>query len=109
LIENIERNKKIFGLWKKGHTIDQISLLTDIPRSTVGYYIRKFNKYQNNERISNFEKFRAVENKENKDEILKTTLTKSMNFQEIFDLIKKRDFEKAYYKGKTLDEIFEKD
>jgi len=41
---NVERNKVIFGLWEKGLTVDQISSRTGIPRSTVGYYIRKFNR-----------------------------------------------------------------
>ena len=97
MIENIERNKKIYGLWKTGHTIDQISLITNIPRSTVGYYVEKFNKHQKNERTSNFEKFRAVESKENKEEILTTSFIKSMFFQKIYDLIKKGDFKKTYY------------
>ncbi len=42
--ENLERNIIIYQLWKKGHTIDEISFDTSIPRSTVGYYVRKFNK-----------------------------------------------------------------
>ena len=41
---NLERNKRIYELWEKGHTVDQISSLTGIPRSTVGYYVRKFNR-----------------------------------------------------------------
>ena len=42
--ENLERNYIIFELWKKGQTINDISFNTGIPRSTVGYYVRKFNK-----------------------------------------------------------------
>lgn len=42
--ENIDRNFLIYELWEKGCTIDEISFDTGIPRSTVGYYIRKFNK-----------------------------------------------------------------
>lgn len=42
--ENLERNIILYQLWKKGHTIDEMSFDTSIPRSTVGYYVRKFNK-----------------------------------------------------------------
>jgi hypothetical protein len=42
--ENPDRNFLVYELWKKGRTIDDISFETAIPRSTVGYYVRKFNK-----------------------------------------------------------------
>lgn len=42
--ENPDRNLVTYELWKKGKTIDEISLETGIPRSSVGYYVRKFNK-----------------------------------------------------------------
>jgi hypothetical protein len=41
---NPERERKILELWQFGDTIDEISTLTDIPRSTIGYYVRKFNR-----------------------------------------------------------------
>jgi hypothetical protein len=40
---NIERNAAIYKLWEEGKSIEEISLLTGIPRSTVGYYVHKFN------------------------------------------------------------------
>lgn len=42
--KNGDRNILVYGLWIEGRTIDQISLQTGIPRSSVGYYVRKFNK-----------------------------------------------------------------
>ena len=42
--ENIERNAVIYKLWEKGLTVTEIAQETFIPRSTVGYYVRKFNK-----------------------------------------------------------------
>ena len=42
--ENPERNARIYELWELGLTIDKIAFETGYPRSTVGYYIRKFNK-----------------------------------------------------------------
>ena len=41
---NPERERLIYRYWVQGHTIDEISMLTGIPRSSVGYYVRKFNK-----------------------------------------------------------------
>lgn len=42
--ENAERNAIIHSLWENGETINDIAFETGIPRSTVGYYVRKFNK-----------------------------------------------------------------
>ena len=42
--ENPERNARIHELWELGLTVDKIALETGYPRSTVGYYTRKFNK-----------------------------------------------------------------
>ena len=42
--ENLGRNFLIYEQWKDGRTIDEISFDTGIPRSTIGYYVRKFNK-----------------------------------------------------------------
>ena len=42
--ENPERNARIYESWELGLTIDEIALETGYPRSTVGYYTRKFNK-----------------------------------------------------------------
>ncbi len=42
--ENPNRNFIIYEMWTNGSTIDEISVETDTPRSTVGYYVRKFNK-----------------------------------------------------------------
>jgi hypothetical protein len=39
---NSERNRVIYELWEKNLTIGEISSSTNIPRSTVGYYVRKF-------------------------------------------------------------------
>jgi len=41
---NLERERLIYRYWIQGYTIDEISRLTGIPRSSVGYYVRKFNK-----------------------------------------------------------------
>jgi hypothetical protein len=40
----MNRNKVIYELYERNHAVDEISSITGIPRSTVGYYVRKFNK-----------------------------------------------------------------
>ena len=42
--ENTERNALLYDLWVKGYTVDKATLETGYPRSSVGYYFRKFNK-----------------------------------------------------------------
>ena len=42
--ENPDRNFLVYELWEKGFTVDEIVFETGIPRSSVGYYVRKFNK-----------------------------------------------------------------
>ncbi len=43
-LANSERNRLIYDLWEANLTVNEISSRTGIPRSTVGYYVRKFNK-----------------------------------------------------------------
>ena len=43
-LANSERNRMIYELWEANLTVSEISSRTGIPRSTVGYYVRKFNK-----------------------------------------------------------------
>lgn len=43
-VRNIIRERKIYELRQQGLTIDAISDETGIPRSTVGYYTKKFKK-----------------------------------------------------------------
>lgn len=44
LPQNDGRRKAIYELWDMEYTIDEVSLRLNIPRSSVGYYVRKFNK-----------------------------------------------------------------
>lgn len=41
---NPEREAKILRHWKEEVTIDKISILEGIPRSSVGYYVKKFRR-----------------------------------------------------------------
>jgi hypothetical protein len=42
----VEREKTIYDLWRLGYTINEIQAQTGMPRSSVGYYVAKFNKKQ---------------------------------------------------------------
>ncbi|HKM50425.1 MAG TPA: hypothetical protein VJZ75_04530 [Candidatus Bathyarchaeia archaeon] len=42
---NYERNRQVYLLWEQGYSVEEIASVTAIPRSTVGYYVRKFNLY----------------------------------------------------------------
>jgi len=44
---NMAREDLITDLYNRGNTIDQISLITGIPRSSVGYYVKKNKKKGN--------------------------------------------------------------
>jgi hypothetical protein len=44
-LPNYERNQVLEQYWRDGKTVDDAALLSGIPRSTVGYYYRKFNRY----------------------------------------------------------------
>jgi hypothetical protein len=41
---NVERNEKLYRLWKEGKTIRQAAALTGYPEGTVIYYWRKYNR-----------------------------------------------------------------
>ena len=80
--ENLDRNFLIYELWKKGRTIDEMSFDTGIPRSTVGYYIRKFNK-----RAKNGEPIAFLHEREKPDEkdIAFTAFSKNLTFKRLME------------------------
>ena len=90
---NPNRNAIIYELWEKGNTVNQISLRTGIPRSTVGYYVRKFNKYAKDGRPVVLPQMREG----GKSNILNSAINKWQGFDIINEMIKSRDFEKLYY------------
>ena len=93
--ENVDRNFLIYELWKKGLTIDQVSFDTGIPRSTVGYYVRKFNK-----RAGRGEPIAFLPEREKPDEkdLAFTTIGKNYMFQRLLKLLGegKEGVDKAY-------------
>ena len=90
---NPNRNAIIYELWEKGNTVSQISLNTGIPRSTVGYYVRKFNKFAKNGRPVVLPQMREVK----KSTALNSAVKKWIRFDIIIEMIKSGDVEKLYY------------
>jgi hypothetical protein len=104
---NPERNDKIYALWKEGHTIEEISLFTGIPRSTVGYYVKKFKKQQVNRKDLDFEDSFTIERKlksgeQEKSQSLLSATAKLINFMDIIEVMKKGDYREAFYYLGTL-------
>lgn len=92
---SFERNRKIHDLWSLGRTIEEISLLTAIPRSTVGYYVKKFKKYKREGRAINY----GTPDKEQPPVVgpLDSIMIKGSFLGRIIDMIKQEKFQELYY------------
>ena len=80
---NPDRNAIIYELWEKGNTVSEISLMTGIPRSSVGYYVRKFNKYAKDGRPVVL----PQKQKAGKSTVLNSAVTKWLAFDTIIDIV----------------------
>ena len=89
---NVERNKRIQNLWILGQTIDQISLSTGIPRSTVGYYVKKFKKSGRRLQSPPSVTQTGFEASPSESVALKTFF-----LREVMALIVKKDYQKLHY------------
>jgi len=91
--ENPDRNFLIYELWKEGCTINEISFETGIPRSTVGYYVRKFNK-----RAKSGEPIVCQQVAEKPDEkaMALRAYAKSSAFVGLSEMLKKGEIDKVY-------------
>jgi len=112
---NPERNEKIYALWREGRTIEEISLLTGIPRSTVGYYVKKFKK-----RLADGGDFglegpfarrgRSGDGQEGAQALL-WAIEKTIAFNKLLDIVRKGDAKEAFYElaaCKLFIELFKK-
>ena len=102
---NPERERLIYQYWVQGYTIDEISRLTGIPRSSVGYYVRKFNKkYGRRSRVRvSFLPALGDSTNVKKDEyslavsgIMKSAALIS-TFETVVDLVRQGRLQDAYY------------
>ena len=91
--ENPDRNFLVYELWGDGHTIDEISFETGIPRSTVGYYVSKFNKCaKSGEPIV----CQRVREKPDAKAIAVRAYVKTIVCADLIEKFKNREFDKAY-------------
>jgi len=103
---NPERERLVYRYWVQGHTIDEISRLTGIPRSSVGYYVRKFNrKYGGGNRLQG--KFSPIlivaheSSKLNEAKLVDSAVFKMISLKSFFDiispLIREEKYRDLYY------------
>lgn len=91
--ENTASNFLVYELWEKDYTVDEIASETSIPRSTVGYYVRKFNKRaRSGEPIVIPQKSAQLEEK---DLAVKAYL-KGFSLVGLLELIKRGELDKLY-------------
>ena len=108
---NPERERLIYRYWRLGYTVDRISRLTGIPRSSVGYYVRKFNKkYGGSVRLRR--KLSPIlmgvdENAEmSEDKLIESAVFKRVSLKSFFDiispLVKQGRYRDLYYLLKCM-------
>ena len=101
---NEERNRIIYGLWESGKTVDEIALSTGIPRGTVAYYVRKFNRLAR-QGISPV--FAHKARKRGPDDLALSALEKILCFQPVLEMIKVGNFDRSYYYLSTMKLLLE--
>ena len=92
--ENLYSNLVIHKLWEDGCTIDEITLETGIPRSTVGYYVRKFKR-----RASRGEPiaYAPANEKPNEKSMAVQAFAKALASQRLFQMLGEEDgLDKVY-------------
>jgi hypothetical protein len=112
LKKNIDRNARLYELWKNWHTIDEASKITRIPRSTVGYYFRKFRKHEKRGNVSGSINLRRKAYSEKEQiEKLESYFSK-LELRDMARKIKERvefngDYKNAYYGLKFYEKYLE--
>ena len=89
---NVEREEKVYQLRRSRATIDQISLQTRIPRSTVGYYVRKFKRSSRQRLVPD-----PVAPSEAGVSMLESLIPKVFFIHNFGELLTSEDFVKLYY------------
>jgi hypothetical protein len=96
---NFQRNKIICELWEKNLTVEQTASSTGIPRSTVGYYFRKFNRLAAQGKPVVFPgSDHGAGAGALQDSLSQESSTMSIIQLYTLDLIKNRDWKELYYR-----------
>jgi len=94
---NAERNQRIYRLWEKEYTIDQAAAeLPDIPRSTIGYYCRKFTQYAKKGLPIAIPQ-RTQDPQKRSKEAFESVLMKAIGIGRIMELLRTGQAEYAYH------------
>lgn len=101
---NIERDKKLFELWRSNLTIDDASFQSGIPRSTVGYYYKKFGK-QHGKEVSMTGKSREYSDSSSKSineaklpvDTFLSSIAKNRAFTQILSMMYSGKYVESYY------------
>jgi len=94
---NAERNQRIYRLWEKAYTIDQAAAeLPDIPRSTIGYYWRKFTQYAK-EGLPIAIPQRTQDPQKRSKEAFESVLMKAIGMERVMELLRTGQAEYAYH------------
>jgi len=85
-------------MWKLGRTIAETSVLLNIPKSTVGYYYKKFGKRPKNGFFYNSGVLGTTRRTmENDQETVISILAKALTMQRILEVFREEDYIKTYY------------
>jgi predicted transcriptional regulator len=87
------RSAVIYSLWEKGYTVDQIALETGVPRSTVGYYVRKFNKYAKDGRPVVI----PQGSRDDESSALTSAMMKLIGLTNLIQMLNAGEYQKVYY------------
>jgi len=95
---NRERNFLVYHHWQDGRTVDETTALTGIPRSTVGYYYKKFNHYAK----MGMDPPAMVPSPQSPEEAYGSAFAKFSAIKEINELLRTGDPASTYYRVATL-------
>jgi hypothetical protein len=98
---NLERNNRIYNLWEEGRTVDEISTSMGIPRSSAGYYVRKFNQ------AARQGKTLPLPTKAKQDDVVQDFLAKIFVADRVLNFIKSNDPQKIYYYLASMKLLYE--
>jgi len=95
---NRERNFLVYYHWQDGRTVDETKALTGIPRSTVGYYYKKFNHYAK----MGMDPPAMVPSPQSTEEAYGSAFAKFSGIRDIQELLRTGDPISTYYRLATL-------